>query len=255
LWLPGVLITYGFINPGDSFIKIINPLKWLAGIGPSLTAVILLLKFEGRAGLQQLFKRVFQLNLGYWYYAVFLLIPLILICAHLLNMLLFDVSFPQTGLLNEPCWIPVLFLVFFILQFGEELGWRGYALDRLQTRWNALFSSLILGGIWTIWHIPMFFSEGFGHYQNNLPFLQFFLTFLLISVIITWFQNNAKGSLLPAFIVHTYINLSGDVLPLFDKDSGDYTAWVITNVLLTLLVIFIIIFWGYKNLQRKSILK
>jgi membrane protease YdiL (CAAX protease family) len=57
----------------------------------------------------------------------------------------------------------------FTLVFGplpEELAWRGYALDRLQMRWNALMSSLMLEGVWTVWHLPLFFIK--GSYQHGL---------------------------------------------------------------------------------------
>lgn len=253
LWLPGMLITYNLINTSQTFITISNIIKWVAGMGPSLAAIYLVIKVDGKTGTKKLFKRVLQLKLGYWYFPVFLLLPIMLVFAHLLNIIFFDASFPKTGLLAEPWWIPVLFVIFFIMQFAEELGWRGYALDRLQKRWNALFSSILLGSIWAIWHLPMFLTSGFSQHDNHLPFGQFFLTIVLMSVLITWLQNNTKGSLVPAFIIHALINLSGEVLPLIEKNSeiqGDYTVWIISNILLFLFVIVVIFFWGYKKLVR-----
>ena len=138
LWLPGVLITYNLINPNQTLITINNILQWVAGIGPSLAAIYLIIRNDGKKGIKKLFRRVMNLKLGFWYFPVFLMLPITLFSAHLINILLFNASFPQTGLLNEPWWIPILFVIFLIMQFGEELGWRGFALDRLQKKRSAL---------------------------------------------------------------------------------------------------------------------
>ncbi len=255
MWLPGTLYTYQIINPGQFVIELVKIMNLVGGIGPSLIAFILTFKNEGKHGAKQLFNRVLKVKLGYWYLPIFLIIPVLLVLAHILNMILFGASFPQTGLLSEPWWIPVVFLVFFILQFSEEFGWRGYALDRLQSRWDAFVSSLIIGVLWAIWHLPMFLSNGFPHFENHLPFGQLFITLITASIIITWLQNNCKGSLVPAFIIHSFINFSGEVLPLIEKNKeavGDYTAWMIVNVLLIITSIFILIVWGKKNLMRKQ---
>lgn len=253
LWLPGVLISYKLINPGNTFIAIMNVLKWVAGMGPSLAALYLIIRYDGKTGLKTLLQRVLKLRLGYWYIPTFLLLPVILVAAHLLNVFLFNASFPKTGLLAEPWWIPILLIMFVIMQFAEELGWRGYALDLLQQRWSALFSSILLGCIWGIWHIPMFLTSGFGQHDNHLPFGQFLLTLVFMSIFITWIQNNTKNSLVPALIIHSCINLSGEVLPLIEKNkeiNGNYTAWILANTLLFFVAIIVIMFWGYKKLTR-----
>lgn len=254
LWLPGVLYTYQLISPGQFILNLMEIMNWVGGIGPSFIAFILTFKNEGKQGSKQLFSRILKVNLGYWYLPIFLILPVLLVLAHILNMFFFGTDFPQTGLLAEPWLIPVVFLIFFILQFSEEFGWRGYSLDRLQTRWSALISSLIVGVLWAIWHLPMFMSEGFPHYENHLPFGQLFITLVTASVIITWFQNNTKGSLIPAFVFHALINISGEVLPLIEKNKevqGDYTVWIIVNVLFVIASIFIIIIWDQKTLMRK----
>ena len=95
LWLPGILITYGLILPGHTLIKINNAMKWLAGIGPSLTAIILVMRFDGKEGLKKLFKRVWKGKLGSWHFPVFLMLPVRLVAAHLINTFLFHASFQK----------------------------------------------------------------------------------------------------------------------------------------------------------------
>jgi len=253
-WLPGLLLTYGVLAPSQTLNTVTNALQWVGGIGPSLAALFLVTWNDGKAGLKGLFKRVIQFKLGLWYLPTFLLLPVAVILGHVINGLIFGAPFPQKDILSEPWWIPVLFAVFFVLQFSEELGWRGYALDRLQKRWSALFSSLLLGALWALWHLPMFLSEGFGQHDNQLPYGQFFITIILTTVLITWLQNNTNESLVPAFVMHAMFALSGEVLPLVEKNTRgqlDYSAWSITNILLTVIVIFVICKWGYKTLKKE----
>jgi len=250
LWLPNVLITHGLIPENKTAETIAEIGNWLAGIGPSLAAIWIILKYQGKSKFKELINRIFALRLGSWYWPLFLLLPIVLVLAHCLNSWFFNAPFPESGLLNEPWWIPLLLLIFFILQFGEELGWRGFALDRLLARMNVLQASVVVGSIWAVWHLPMFISKGFGQYEYHMPFLQFFLTLVLISVIITWMQINTGGSLFPAFLIHAQINLSGEVLPLIEKNKdsqGDYTAWIILNILLIIVVLYIIKFRGIQR--------
>jgi len=254
LWAPGVLHTWGIISLSDSMPRLIEALNWIGGIGPSLVAFILVSKNK-EEGTKHLFKRILQLKLGYWYFPVILLIPFLLILSHLINLVVFDVSIPVTGLLREPWWIPVVFLIFLILQSSEEFGWRGFALDRLQLKYNALTAAVTVGLLWSVWHLPMFLSQGFPQYQYHLPFTQFALTLISASVIITWLQNNCKGSLFPAFFIHALINFSGEVLPLIEKNKefqGNHNAWIIVNILLILTVIAVVKTYGYKTLTKKG---
>ena len=257
LWLPGILVTYHLIETTPTIDSINNILKWIAGLGPSLSGIYIILKYKGKQSLKELFKRVFKFKLGIYYISLFLLFPVTLVAAHLINIQLFDASFPVTGLLKEPYWIPVLFIIFYIYQFSEELGWRGFALDALQKKTNAIYASIILGSLWALWHLPMFLTEGFGQHDNHLPFGQFFITLVLLSIIITWFQNNTKGSLVPAFTIHAFINLSGEVLPLIEKNEnhqGNYTVWIILNIILLFIIIPLVIIKG-RTLTQKQIHK
>ncbi len=252
-WLPGVLITYHYIKPNEFVLQLCNILRWIGGMVPSLVAFFLIYKEQGFSGIKTVIFRVFKLKLGYWYFPIFLIVPVTLVLAHSINIL-FSHPFPITPVIGEPWMILPLFLVFLIMVAGEEFGWRGFALDKLQTKWSALTSSIILGSIWAIWHIPMFLSSGFGQHDLHLPFSQLFLTLVFVSILITWLQNNT-GSLAPAFILHAFVNLSGEVLPLIDKNTetqGSYTQWIITNLILAIIVILVLKHWGIKTLMRNQ---
>ncbi len=85
---------------------------------------------------------------------------------------------------------------------GEELGWRGYALPRLQQRAGPLIASLVIGAIWGIWHLPNFFNPSSVQASLGLGFLPFFVVGTIAdSVLMTWLYNKSKGSALVAGII------------------------------------------------------
>ncbi len=90
----------------------------------------------------------------------------------------------------------------------EEFGWRGYALPRLQRSYNALVSSLILGVVWWLWHLPLVFIPG-KFMVNDLPLFGLLgVEIILTSILFTWIYNNSGGSVLAALLFHTMMNWS-----------------------------------------------
>jgi membrane protease YdiL (CAAX protease family) len=92
---------------------------------------------------------------------------------------------------------------------SEEIGWRGYALPRLQTRWNPLASSLIIGLVWGLWHLPLFMMIGTSQHEIGIPFISFVIGMMANSIFYTWLYNNTKMSLWSAILLHwfyTYVS-------------------------------------------------
>ncbi len=155
------------------------------------------------------------------------------------------------NLTTHPYKIP-LYLVF-ILLFGplpEELGWRGYGLDALQNKFNALTSSLILGSAWALWHIPLFFINGtFQHdvlHFGSVDFWTFISGPVITSVLFTWIYNNNHRSTLSAIILHFMINLSGELIPMNSQ------ARLISSLLVLLITIIVVILWGPSTLTKRN---
>jgi len=97
---------------------------------------------------------------------------------------------------------------------GEEIGWRGYVLPRLQAKHTALAASLILGVIWGFWHLPKFLSH-----WNTVSFAWFMVHTLAGSVLYTWMYNGTKGSLLLVTLFHASANTAGMFVPKFGSIS------------------------------------
>jgi membrane protease YdiL (CAAX protease family) len=147
--------------------------------------------------------------------------------------------------------LAILPFALFTLLFGpipEELGWRGYALDGLQVRRNALASSLILGTVWTFWHLPLFFIE--GTYQHGLgmgsvAFWLYMMDKVPQSILMTWIYNNNRRSTLSAILFHFAVNFAGELYALSRTAEIVYIAlWILAALTVTIL-------WGPKRLARE----
>ncbi|HSN23841.1 MAG TPA: CPBP family intramembrane glutamic endopeptidase, partial [Methylomicrobium sp.] len=95
---------------------------------------------------------------------------------------------------------------------SEEIGWRGYALERLQTRWNALTSSLMVGLAWGLWHLPLFFMVGTSQHELGIPFIGFLVGMMANSILYTWLYNNTKQSLWSAILLHWLYTYAAQVV-------------------------------------------
>ena len=240
-WVPQALVTQGIIGP--SWFTNLKIAAW----GPLIAALLLTFINEGGKGVINLLKRAVDLRFNkLWLIPVFLLLPVI-IGGSLLIAILSGEPTPEIFWLKEPLSLVIVF--FGVLLMGgplqEEFGWRGYALSRLQLRFNALISSLIMGTVWFIWHLPLFFISEEAYYQS--PMLAVLPAMILLTILFTWIYNNTGGSIFTALIFHTTYNWSHAVFPSLETINGG--AFFI--LLLLIAVVIALIIGGPKNLVRK----
>jgi membrane protease YdiL (CAAX protease family) len=200
-WGPLVI----FKIPAISFVSEVKGPAWasalflVGGFVPSLLAVFLTWTKEGVPGLRLLGRRIIQFKLGWRWYGYTLLIVIAGTAGQLTINKLLGNTFNATLFLAElGIFLPLLILG----PLSEEIGWRGYALGRLQTRWNALTSSLIVGLVWALWHLPLFMMVGTSQYELRLPFIGFLVGFIANSILYTWLFNNTKQSIWSAILFH-----------------------------------------------------
>jgi membrane protease YdiL (CAAX protease family) len=188
-----------------------------------------------------------------WYLIIFLLVPGLYAAAMLLDIASGAPVLVQerlTPYLSAPLTIiPFLLRVFIYGPVPEELGWRGYALDRLQARWNALVSSLILGAIWAIWHVPLFFIKDTLFYNQGIWSLWFWLFVVEViptAVIYTWIFNNTRRSTLAAILFHFMSNVTAEFANVTDRTNMYQTLlWIIAAIVVVAL-------WGAGTLTRRE---
>jgi membrane protease YdiL (CAAX protease family) len=230
----------------------------LGGLGPPLAGILLTYLGEDSEGRKDYWRRVVDLKRirPAWYAVVFLLSPVLAMLAVVVGLLAGE-SLPSydtaQGLLSEP--LTIVPFVLFNLVYGplpEELGWRGYVLDRLQSKWSALVSSLVLGVMWCLWHLPMFFMQGtYQHDELGFGSMRFWLGFcgsiVALTVLMTWVYNNTRRSTLSAILIHLMTNLTGQVMDLPDQMEYYRAIWTIVAA------IVVVVVWGPSRLSRQRV--
>ena len=227
----------------------------LGGLGLPLGGTVMTWRVAGRDGLRDLGHRLVQPGRipGRWWAVVLGLHPAIKLTAGGLAVLLGATDIPfhlaeAKALVVQPG--DLLTFLGFLLLLGplpEEIGWRGYLLDRLQLRFSALGASLLLGLAWCAWHGPLFFMTGYYARAGGAPDpLQFGLMILLGATLMTWIYNHTGRSVLAAVLFHFSGNVSGELL---DAPSSVYAY---ETYLTTALVLVVLWRWGADTLQRGS---
>jgi membrane protease YdiL (CAAX protease family) len=178
---------------------------------------------EGRAGVLGLRRRLRQWRAGWQWYAFILLgIP---------GLMLLGVAV-LPGALASYRGLPRSFVMSYLISFvaiffgggplGEEPGWRGFALPRMQSRYGPLRANMLLGVLWTCWHLPDFLTSaqkgGTGAdvsvFLVGLPV--FFLEVMALTFIFSWVFNHTRGSVFIAMLLHASYNAFGTAAqPLF----------------------------------------
>ncbi|GAB3893954.1 type II CAAX endopeptidase family protein [Larkinella knui] len=141
-------------------------------------------------------------------------------------------------------------LTVFVVGFGEETGWRGFALPRLQQRYSALLSSLILTAGWAIWHWPLFFYVRSGYYTMDIAGIGGWLMSLLTgSILFTWLFNSSRGSVLVCALFHASMDIA------FMADLNRPGVMNSVGMLVTLWGIGILVILKPANLSRRERVK
>jgi uncharacterized protein len=198
-----VLIACAVTWPLAAGMRLSLLLPLLALFGPLVAALVVVGATEGRTGLKDLWRR-FALRPGdLGWAAVAVAFPLLLLVPIWLLERLAGASETAPAFVLGP--ITALSLALALLIVGEEVGWRGFALPYLIGKWPALWSGLVVGAVWALWHLPNFFLPGYPH--RELPFAAFFLMVVAYSVLFTWLHARTRGSLLVAVVFHAALNL------------------------------------------------
>jgi len=182
----------------------------IGALSPLLAAIGVTAYESGGTGVRALLRQALRWRARPIWYAVALGGPLLLAFACLGLYLATGGTLPTEVPLPLPLWlilpIYLLFVGLFAGGLDEELGWRGYALPRLQGRYGALAASLILGVIWAFWHLPNWFLADSN--QAAISFPIFVVGAVALSVILTWLYNSTGGSLLLVILAHTIFDVA-----------------------------------------------
>jgi len=245
--LPGYLVlTFTWSWACWGFSPAIKPhLPWLATLlmfagsfGPSLAALVVVASTRKWLGLRAWLWRCLRWRIG-WAWCVFaLLLPLALmsIAAGLhIAMGGAIATSPASGHWRMT-FVNLPLILLLGGPMGEEFGWRGYALPVLQKRWGWRTASLVLGLVWGMWHLPLFFIDGTS--QAHIPLALFLLSVVAMSVLFAWLVQRTAGSVVAALVLHTAINFWPSVVPVLPTEAS-YRAYALVVAILALLALWL----------------
>jgi uncharacterized protein len=183
--------------------------------GPALASLVVTAIISGKAGVGQLLRRCVQWRVGIGWYLIALFSFLLV---YLLGYSIFlGVNLPLALLAHLPLLLTVFLpqgvLIILTASFAEELGWRGFALPRLQQRYGPILGTLILGTLHGLWHLPAFFTLILGPF--SLPgYAGFLFVAIAATFLYTWIFNHTRGSVLLATLTHGFGDAGGGLAGL-----------------------------------------
>jgi membrane protease YdiL (CAAX protease family) len=250
IWLPAIL----WRGDEPNLLLVV-----LGACAPSAMGIVFTYLTQDRQGRRDFWVRVIDVRrIGWrWLLVIILVFPLANRIAMLVYALLGGTppSLADAGeiLANPGLMLQIILANLIISGFSEELGWRGFALDRLQQRWGALAASLVLGLVHALWHTPLFFIPGITQGEIGLFSLGaavFAIGTIAGSVIFTWVYNNTGRSILSAILLHFMVNLCLDLLVGLQGALPTGFSAVYTGILI-LLDLLIVAVWGAKTLTGR----
>ncbi|WP_223034083.1 type II CAAX endopeptidase family protein [Hanstruepera marina] len=184
--------------------------------GPTLSAIILMLYYYGLDGLKVFFKQFLKKGVKwYWYPIVIFSFGIIFLIAKILWF--FATGEEVTTTPYSMKWLLMVFVMqILIAGFGEEFGWRGFALERMQIIYSPLKASVILGFVHLLWHLPTYFL---GNGMHNVPIFWALLYVIPVTIIWTWIFNKTKRSLLFGILCHSMHGIMLSVISFLPPPS------------------------------------
>ena len=174
---------------------------------PNLAAVTVTGVLAGSEGIRQLLGKFFGHRIAVrWYLAALFPFPLAFVAVGLYRLA--GGTAPGNMGLSVGFWVGLIILNLLQGATGEEAGWRGFALPRLQETHGPVKASLILGLVWSFWHLPLWFLSGYSGLDLLIYVLAFGVSIISLTFLLTWISIKTPNSLVPVVITHFSFNAS-----------------------------------------------
>lgn len=247
LWIVlSVLFSFRILpwEESPAFIIAVSILNF----GATIMAFVLTAISDGKQGVKELWGRLWTRHVNIrWLLIALLIWPVVFLIVKLITAVMDGTPFyPFFGPFDEMVALfPGAFLFAIFNGFREDFGWFGYLLPRLQAKWNALASSLVVGIFWGLIHLGNWLlPPGNPHRIDSFP--AFWLQVILSSILYAWLFNNTGGKLLPVMLAHAMSNCVGTLIAI----PNSYLLY--ENWALLIMVIPVVLIFGLKNLVRQK---
>ena len=238
------VVSRGDASPFQALVGRGGLLLFLGVVAPSLVALGLTARVEGRAGVLALLRRTVRGPAqARWYAFAVGYTAAIKLSVALLHRLITG-AWPPFG---ETPWYVMLGAIAIStpVQAGEEIGWRGYALPRLSRQLGLAPASVVLGVVWAVWHLPLFFIPASDTFGQSFPL--YLLQVVALSVALAWLYWRTDGSLLLVMLMHAAVNNTKDIVPSAVEGATDplalstsLVAWLTASLFWACAVYFLV---------------
>lgn len=242
------------ISRANATLGILAGAMFLLGVfAPALVAIAITDRAEGRKATHKLLGRVFKWDVGWrWYLFALAFMPVIKLLVAVVYRITIG-AWPQFG---ETPWYLMAGAIAISTwaQAGEEIGWRGYALPRLSEYFGLASASIVLGIIWAIWHLPLFFFSGSDMRGQSFPL--YLLQVTALSVTFAWLYWRTGGSLLLVMLLHATVNNTKNIVPSAELNTTN--SWALSHSVvgwLTVALLWIVAAYFLIRMRKIKVLQ
>ena len=253
LWFAGAYFSFHGENNGLYMILMLPGL-----MAPFLISLVMILRSRNVDVIKDFINRLINPTL-----IQLKTLPLLMLLMPLSVLFSIVLSLPFGGALSQfqlaegfsfsSGFVPVLLLLLCAASF-EELGWRGYAFDSLQSRYTYFTASLIFSILWSLWHFPLLFVKDSYQYvilHENIWFAaNFFISIVPMGIIISWICIKNRKSILAAILFHFIINISQEILNITQMTKCIQTV-VLIGIVAVIVVLDKEMFFSREHLRRR----
>jgi len=239
-----------FYNPNISdyfpqpLLLILRILFLPAIVAPFSVAILLSYVENKKYGVRNLLKKFCHKRIPIQWYILAIIIPFVVhFFASILDSWRGTNFLPPFGNVSERTIVSMI-IIFILAGVGEEMGWRGYLLPRLQKKYSSVISSIIVGLVTGFWHLPLFLIRGAFH--SNHAFIPFLLLSIAFSFIYTWLMDNTHAVLILA-LFHTF----HDIASMNFSQRDHLSSFLVYAVI----AVIIVIVYGMKRFKKSSKIK
>lgn len=246
-------IPLAAVRQGWTQIPIPFAIHYLGAFGPMAAAIIVTGMTQGGSGIRELFRGLFKWRVGWSWILFSVFSPIAMFALAALVMRSTSGAWPNLNLLGKVEYLPYLGIAAALLLWlltwglGEEVGWRGFALPRLQKGRSALTATIILGVFHAFWHLPAFFYKDTYMMMGlaaGLPTLVISIT--AAAIVFTWIYNSTRGSLLMVVLFHALFDM------LSVSKAGGASAPAVMSAVVWILAVVLVIVFKPANLSREE---
>jgi hypothetical protein len=224
----------------------------LGSFMPTITALLLTWRYAGGAELRRLLGRALIWRVSPIWYVLAIAGPALVMLLAMGGHVLLGGTAPDYVPFGARWLLVVVNFVLVLLiggPLGEEFGWRGLVLPALEARFSPPWDSLILGSIWAVWHLPLFFISASA--QHSLPFWLYALLTLPLTILITWVYHGSGDSLLLVMLLHAAVNTWSGPLNISPEAAGSPRPFALV-VILTWVVALLVVIRTQRVRTRKA---